>query len=59
MTHHLDNLGVYWLSDHPALRGNIVKHFMQRCGLDLLALELSAGVIKIEHNRALMQLFNK
>lgn len=58
-THHLNNLGVYVISNHTPLSGDILQHFVQSLSLNLLALELRVGVVEVEQNCALMQFLDE
>jgi hypothetical protein len=41
------------------LGGNIIEHLMESLGLDLLALELCAGVIEVEQDTTLMEFLDE
>jgi hypothetical protein len=58
-TDHANHLWVYILGDHTALGGDIVEHLMEGLGLDLLALELCAGVVEIEQDATLVEFLDK
>lgn len=55
-TYHLDHLGVYILGDDTALVSDVFEHLVQGLSLDLLALEVRAGVVEVEENVTLMEL---
>lgn len=56
---HLDNSWVHWLGDDLAVLRDVVQQLMQSQALDLLGLHVSAGVIKVEDDVALIQLLHK
>ena len=53
--YHFNNLGVYVFCDHIALRRNVIQHFVQCLGFDLLALQFGTGVVKIKNYFTLME----
>lgn len=59
VTYHLDHLRVYVLSNDATLGHNVLEHFVQCLGLDLLTLKFCVGVIEIEDDSALVQLPDK
>ena len=47
-THHLNDLGVDALCNDAPLGRDILEHLMEGLSLDLLALELCAGIVEIK-----------
>ena len=58
-THHPDHFWIDRLGDDSTLSSDILEHLMQGLRLDLLALEIAAGIVEIKHHSALLQFLDK
>jgi hypothetical protein len=58
-TDHVDNLGVYILSDDSTLSCDIFQHLMESLSLDLLSFELGTRVVEIEKHTTLVELLDE
>lgn len=56
---HADNLWVDELANYSALGSDVLEHLVQSGSLDLLALELCAGIIEVKERGTLSQLAYK
>lgn len=54
--HHRDNLRINLLGQDASTRCDVLKHLVESLSLDGLALQVRAGVVKVEDSRALSKL---
>jgi hypothetical protein len=58
-TDHVDNLGVYVLSNDSTLSCDIFQHLVESLSLDLLSFEFGTRVVEIEKYTALIEFLDK
>lgn len=58
-TDHVDDLGVYILSNDSALSCDIFQHLVEGLSLDLLSFKFGAGVVEIEQYTTLVEFLDK
>jgi hypothetical protein len=56
---HLDDEGIHLLGDDLTVVGNVVKQFVQRQTLDLLGFHVTARIVKVEDDVALVDLLHE
>lgn len=57
--HHVSDLWVRGLHQHPSVGGDVVHELVERGPLDLLALQVRHGVQEVEEHAALLELLGE